>query len=148
MIYDKLSNISEYEALSDNFKKAIEYITQNDISQLEPGRYEIDGDNAYFMIQEYETKQQKDANFESHLEYADLQLILEGDEKIGFTIKYDHEGTKIESKVDYYLYDLTPDFFLTLQKNEFVICMPEDIHMACVRNTAEHVKKAVIKIKL
>lgn len=148
MIYDKLSNIEHYKTLSKNFEVAIDYILNTDLDEFEVGKYEIDGDNSYFMIQEYPVKEQVDANFESHLLYADIQIILSGDELIGFSAQYDQVGKVVEDKFDYILYKDKPDFFIPVSKNEFVICLKEDLHMACVRNNSDRVKKAVVKVKL
>ena len=41
MIIDSLHNAAKYYSLHPNFKTAFDYVSQNDISKLEPGAFEI-----------------------------------------------------------------------------------------------------------
>ena len=41
MILDSLQNAAKYYGLHPNFKKAFDYVNQNDIANLEEGAFEI-----------------------------------------------------------------------------------------------------------
>ena len=45
MIYDKLDNLETYAAISERLTKGLQLLRERDLSALEPGRYEMDGDN-------------------------------------------------------------------------------------------------------
>ena len=51
-IKDSLANIGEYAKLGPHFAKAIEFLQRKDLMRLPNGRYELDGENAYAMVQE------------------------------------------------------------------------------------------------
>jgi YhcH/YjgK/YiaL family protein len=56
MITDHISNAALYFPISERMKMALEYLADTDFYQLAPGRYDLDGDNVYAMVQEYATK--------------------------------------------------------------------------------------------
>ena len=82
MIYDKLDNLETYAAISERLTKGLQLLRERDLSALEPGRYEGDGDDLYFMVQSYQTKEQNDTP-EAHEKYIDIQYMLSGEELIG-----------------------------------------------------------------
>ncbi len=49
MIIDKVENIANYKGISDSLDKAINYIQTTNLSELAPGRHEIDGDKVLTM---------------------------------------------------------------------------------------------------
>ena len=146
MIVDHGNNSHLYYALHPRIRHAFDYIHQVDISNIGIGRYEIDGENLYAMVQEYNTKPKEAGVWEAHRRYIDLQYVAQGEEKMGYAnLRRLTQGE----------YDANRDFlplhgegeFLTLKNGEFVILMPEDAHMPGMAvSTPSPVKKIVIKI--
>ena len=56
MIIDKIENSHLYKDLSKRIEKAFEYIHNTDLKNINPGKYEIEGENIFALISEYETK--------------------------------------------------------------------------------------------
>ena len=56
MIIDQITNSHLYYALHPRIKPAFDYLHQTDLSALEVGKYEIDGENIYAMVQQYISK--------------------------------------------------------------------------------------------
>ena len=121
-------------------------IHQADLSSIGVGRYEVDGENLYAMVQQYNTKPKEAGVWEAHRRYIDLQYVIQGAEKIGYANL---------SRLTQGEYDANRDFlplygegeFLTLKNGDFVILMPEDAHMPGIAIDALlPVKKIVIKI--
>lgn len=150
MIFDKLEQIKNYKGISKNFDKAIDSIIEGDYKNSEIGKHEIDKDNIFYMIQQYDTKYIENCSFETHHNYADIQILLSGKEKIGYS---NHENLEIttpyiaekdveKQKGDY-------DFLLKMDILNFALFFPNEPHMPCVAHKdLEKVKKAVFKIKL
>lgn len=147
MIYDNIKNIERYFTLGEKFQKALEYLTSTDFSNLDNGEYEIDGKNIYAIVNEYQTKPLSAGKWESHRKYIDIQFIVSGTEKIGFT----------ESKKTIVLteYDEEKDVtihkgegqFINVEENHFVIFFNEEIHMPSLAvNIPKQVKKVVVKV--
>ncbi len=66
------------------FKKALAFLRRRDIQDLPDGKYEIDGERVYAMVQRYETIAPAEPKFEAHRKYIDLQFLAAGAEIIGW----------------------------------------------------------------
>ncbi len=147
MIKDRLKNAKTYYLLSEDIKKGLQWLENNNLETLEAGRYYIDNDRIYVNIDQYETKD--DANYEAHRKYIDIQYMIKGSEYIGVT--------DIESCSTCIDYDSDKDIeffkanneFQTLKTGEFLILYPQDAHKPCIKNGDKtFCKKAVVKIKI
>lgn len=147
MIVDTLSNIKTYINTSSNLKVAIDYITKNNFKNITPGRYEL-SNGLFFLIQEYETKPESEAKFESHLKHIDIQMILEGDEIIDIApsnklIK--DQGYDASKDIEFYL-PINEYLRLKFRANDFGIFFPQDGHRPSIKLVSKKVKKLVFKI--
>ncbi len=149
MIIDKLKNAQNYYALGENFKKAFEYLKNNDLSMLKNGRYEIDGENIFVSVQDYETKQPEEGRWEAHRKYADIQFLIKGTEQLGYTdVNALRPETSYNEKDDIIFLNGSGQF-AKAQTDDFLVFFPQDAHMPCICiEQPEYVKKAVVKIKL
>ena len=85
MIIDKLSNAKMYDGVHPRLKKGLDFLLENDLNSLAVGTYQVDGDKVFVMIQEYETKLVEQCRYEAHYQYADIQYVIQGAEKMGYT---------------------------------------------------------------
>lgn len=51
MIFDDLKNITFYKGIHPNLDKAIDYLYQHRKDSFELGKYEIDGDKVFLVVQ-------------------------------------------------------------------------------------------------
>ena len=149
MIVDKIENAKLYYNLGDRMKKALDYIKQTDLKSLQPGKYEIDGDNIFALISEYQTKAESEGKLEAHRKYIDVQYVIEGEELMGYAPLGNQqilEPYKEENDIIFYTGEKS---FTKVSKGMFAIFFPTDVHMPgiCVENKSA-VKKLVIKVKL
>ncbi|HHE41381.1 MAG TPA: DUF386 domain-containing protein, partial [Dehalococcoidia bacterium] len=75
MILDRITNGERYACLSRDFARAFELLKQGDIARKEEGKYEVEGNRLYFMVQNYITKLAEERRFEAHRRYADIQAV-------------------------------------------------------------------------
>lgn len=80
MIYDGLDAIGLYRGLSRGLDVLIDWLGKNDPADLPLGITEIDGKRVYANVMNTSTKHEKDARFETHRKYMDVQIDLEGAE--------------------------------------------------------------------
>ena len=148
MIVDKLKNAHFYYGINANYQKAMEFLQYTDLKNLENGKYQIKNDEIYAIVQEYETKSESKGKLEAHKKYTDIQYIVEGQEKLGYTnIENFSPSTEYDSEKDIIFGDGDCDF-ITANPREFLIFTPEDAHMPCISTKSpSHVKKIVIKIR-
>jgi biofilm protein TabA len=140
-----------YFKIRERWDKAFKFLKENDLTKLENKRHDIDGDNVYIIISEYNTKEPETARYEAHRKYADIQYVAAGNEMIGVApltsrgkILQAYDESKDIEFAEYSngkLFPASPD--------NFFVFFPEDGHMPSVKvNAVGHVKKAVVKVKL
>lgn len=149
MILDSLKNASRYEALHPRFKTVFDYISNHDLVAMECGRHDIDGDDIFVVIQEWDLRPTSEARLELHRKYIDIQVVLDGvDEVFGWSEKKDclkPEGEFDEQKDVQFFTDI-PQCFYSVAKGQFSILYPEDGHAPMLGEG--HVKKCIFKIAL
>ena len=149
MIIDRLDNSQNYYALGERFAKAFEYLKETDFTDVEPGKYELDGSNLKAAVQEYETKDEADCKVEAHKRYADIQYIFSGEEVMGIGSLTDQEslaGYNAEKDV-WHFSDY--DYPVKVSAGMFTIFLPQDIHKPCIKSGEKSkVKKVVVKVLL
>ena len=147
MIFDTLENIQNYEGLGRVYT-ALKFLSETDFSQIDLGRYELDGDNIFYMVQTYETDPEKTVS-EAHKKYIDIQYMLEGEEIIGvapFTCEKVETEAKPENDVWFYECKTEP---LTLFEGSFMVLYPNDLHCPGVAvKDAKTCRKVVVKVKV
>ncbi|MEH7386018.1 YhcH/YjgK/YiaL family protein [Bacillus sp. JJ1521] len=147
MIIDKLSNAHLYEGVRPRLKIALDYFREHNLAELSVGEYEIDGDRVILQIHEYETKSSEEARFECHSRYADVQYIIRGEEKMGYT---NVENTRIveeHKERDLYFLETEAEDSVLVKEGMFALFTPEDAHMpGMYKSNPQPVKKAVVKV--
>ncbi len=148
MITDHIKNAATYKGISERMDKALDYLATTDLSALEVGRYELDGDNLFVLIQAYEPKNVEDGRCEAHKKYIDIQYIIEGQERMGYGIAEDMAVVDpYDDAKDRYFVEWTGDF-VEYSKDMFAVFYPQDAHMPGIEiEGCSFVKKAVVKIK-
>lgn len=151
MILDRLENKNYYININNKFEKAFEFLTNNNLEKLADGRYEIDLDNIYALVQSYTTKANNETKWETHRKYIDIQYIVKGEECIGW-IPVDQlnvsEQYSDEKDIAFY-YEVPKWSELGMKLGYFGIFFPEDGHKpCCISNMPMDIKKVVVKIKL
>jgi YhcH/YjgK/YiaL family protein len=96
------------------FGKAFDALAELVAGDVTDGRHDVAGDDAYIMVSTYETNPvNEERRFETHRDYIDIQLLLEGRELIN--IHYDPQAKvyvacAFQNEI-FYVYD--KDFKLT-----------------------------------
>jgi YhcH/YjgK/YiaL family protein len=149
MILDQLKNARLYFSTWERISKALQYLRSTDFSILEPGRYDIDGENIYALVSVYNTKPLSSAKWEAHKKYIDIQYVASGKEKMGVT-----SSDKVIPLEDYSenndctIYKGDGNYIL-VDEGSFAVFFPTDIHMPGLSiNLPKEVKKVVIKVKV
>ena len=152
MITSTLDNLHWYKIISPHFKTAIEYALSTDFGPLPAGRYEIDGENVFAIINEYTTKAAAECDPETHRAYADIQIMIAGSENFGYSPLTDQQASvpyNPEKDVAFYALPEETISYITLGVRQFIIFFPSDIHQpeVFVRQPAL-VKKLVLKVSI
>jgi biofilm protein TabA len=148
MITDHLANGLCYAAVDTRLARAIEFLQRADLAALPDGRHDVDGDAIYALVQRYVSKLPGEGRWEAHQRYADLQIVVEGEERMGYgQMGRFTRGTYDPAKdVEF----LTGDAdFVRLTAGEFVVLWPGEVHMPGMAVGAPAaVRKIVVKIRM
>ena len=149
MIIDKLSNSILYSSLSERINKAFSYLKSTDFNVHLPGKYEIDGDNVFVIVAEYQTKDESEGKPESHKKYIDVQYAVKGSELIGYAPLVNQEISEPYNEENDIVFYKTKCSFLELSEGMFAIFYPDDIHLPGIKVGEKIlVKKVVVKVRV
>lgn len=151
MIYDCKENLSQYQGISKNLDYAIAYLQSTDFTDMPAGKYPVQGEDVFALVQTPNTRKKADALWETHKQYLDVQFLLSGAEKIGFqnvnllTVSQSYDAQK---DIAFYEDD-GQGLFVDLVSNTFVVCFPNDAHMPLIcTEQPQPIKKVVMKVKI
>jgi len=150
MITADLKNAAGRVFASPGLGKALDFLRRPGTASLPDGKYEIDGERVFAMVQRYETLAQAAPKFEAHRKYIDVQFMAAGAEIIGcapleklaVTEIYDGEKDVCFGAVP--AGEWTP---LRLERGELAVLWPEDAHAPRLAAGAPApVTKIVVKV--
>jgi len=152
MILDTLANCADCTAMHSLLPTAFDYLRRFDPCTPD-GKYPIDGDRLYAVVQRYETAPEETRTWETHRVYADIQLIVSGQERMIYAPAGNlHAGTPYNEAKDVQKYgegavkDASP---LVVGAGSFCIFLPQDGHKpGCMVEKPEPVLKVVVKLRL
>jgi YhcH/YjgK/YiaL family protein len=151
MIFDSLKHAKTYEDIHPKFKEAFAFIERAIAEGLPIGRYELDGDALYAMVQEYSTKPAELCTFEGHRKYIDIQYIIKGTECMDVgALETAVPSTEYDAQRDLMLYNPIPDAnTLDVGEGEFALFFPHDIHRpGTAVGEPAFVGKIVVKVRV
>lgn len=145
MIVDRIESAVLYRGLGERIALALTAVQ----TPREPGRYELDSDKVFVLVQHYQTKPLAEGKWETHRKYIDVQFVAAGVERIGWTPVNRLALTQpYDEAKDIAFYQGTGDF-VTVSAGMFMILFPEDAHMPGIALDASvPVTKAVVKVRV
>lgn len=146
MILDSLKNTASLSALHPLFAKAFDYILTHDLNSVEPGKIVLDGDKLFISVMEIEGKTPENAKMETHQKYIDIQVVLSGEECMGWTAVENciHPVEEYNAEKDIQFFTDKPTTYTTVHPGEFAVFFPADGHAPAIGNGP--IKKAVVKV--
>ena len=138
----------QYESDKALWDKAFAFLGNSKLSTMAPGKYPIDGDNAFAIISTGPPKKLEDVKWESHRKYIDLQYVIAGKIKIGMapvakaTITEPYSDSRDAAN-----YNVDGRYLIATPK-EFFLFFPQDAHRTDIKvEGSDSLKKLVIKIR-
>lgn len=146
MILDDLSNAARYASLHAGFRAGFDFLSRGDLVELETGKYELDGDRVFALLNRDPGWGRAKARLEAHRKYIDVQFLAEGSEEIGWrpTAQCRQLVEPYDEARDIAFFSDQPCTWIILPVGKFMIFYPEDAH-APLASTGKNVK-AVIKV--
>lgn len=146
MIFDSIKNIENYKGMGRVYT-ALCFLSENDFTDAKEGRYDIEGDDIFYSVAEYDSDVNKTVA-ERHEKYIDIQYLISGEEYVGVG-QVDAPKTLAEAKPenDIWLYECSLEK-VTLKAGEFMVLFPNDLHMPGVgKEKSCRCKKVIVKVR-
>lgn len=145
MIHSNNTQNDFYKNLDDKIKLCMQKALELD-ENTPCGKYEL-SDDVYVNVMTYSPKPLEEISIETHSRFADIQLILSGQEYMGYS--------PLDTLSPVSDYDKEKDIrfwkgkvaLFPMRKGEWALFMPEEPHAPSLSMTGGNVKKAVFKIK-
>ena len=115
-----------------------------------PGRYELQGDTIFMNVMTFNTQSPVEKKAELHEQYIDIQLLLNGEERILFgTAGTARQCEEFHHEDDYQLCSaIENEQVIILKPGMFAVFMPGEPHKpGCVVGEPDEIKKVVVKVK-
>lgn len=148
MIKDSIKNAAVYRGLHPGIDAVLTSLLAGGFRGWNVGRHDIQGDDVFCLIQEYETKPA--GKIEAHNRYIDVQVVMEGVECIDYKDRayLESDGTFDDEKdIGFFKGDGDP---VVISEGEFAIFFPGDGHAPGLTHGDSpcKVRKAVYKVQL
>ena len=82
MLVASIENAEAHDYLSERLKKAYVFLRENDLGALSCGRHDIDGEDVFANVMEYDTVPAEAKKLEAHKLYYDVQCVASGIERV------------------------------------------------------------------
>lgn len=149
MVFGNIRDLKDYGYLEAEVLKCFKYAKEHDLLGYEKGSHEIEGDDLFVNIVEYETTTAENRFWEAHRQYLDLHLMLRGAEQIDVNFIDNMEQKEFVPKDDFLPMDGEPNGHVVLREGDFLLCYPKDGHRTAVQvGSPETIKKAIFKIRI
>jgi len=148
MILDTLARADRYSALHPLFARAFAFLRQTDLDALAPGRYTIDGEQLFAIVEHCTGRARAEAQLECHRRYIDIQLVLEGTDEMGWKALAEclSPATDYDAARDIRFFSDVPSSWIATPAGSFCLFFPDDAHAPLV--SSGFIRKVVVKIAL
>lgn len=151
MLVTNLAHANGNDYLDQRFAKAYAFLAQDGLDALPLGRNEIDGDDVFANVQEYDTVAVAEKQMEAHRGYYDVQFVVSGQELLQYAqLNGLPECQPFDEENDFGLYE-TPEQCtnIVLRAGDLAVLAPEDAHKpGCTLGSEPcHVRKIVVKVR-
>jgi len=146
MILGGLTDSEKYYCIHPSFKKAFDFLKRQDLKTFDIGKHEIDGKNVFAIVSKVDCKGEDNLKLEVHRKYIDIQVSLEGVDRVGYMpLKGCHNPIgEYNPDKDFHFFSDLPQSWVLLNLGQFVIFFTDDAHAPLAGTETVH--KVVIKI--
>ena len=143
----KITNYQQLKAYFDVPQAALDFLASAN-KDTECGKY-VFSDDCFINVITVETTADATKMMEAHVQFVDVQFMLDGEEKIYYTDKSALElGQEYDEKKDRSFYKWTKADEVSYKTGEGVVLYQNEAHLpGCAVDKPQTIKKAVIKIR-
>lgn len=149
MIYCEKEQLSRYLGMDAALDTALRRAAGMDGHTLAMGRNEVDGDSVFINRFDYRTMPEDGLLYESHAVYADIHLLLSGEEDILVAPEHALDEKERDEHADYIGLQGPWEARFHMAPGKALIVFPREAHkVKCQIKEAGAVQKIVFKVKM
>ncbi len=132
-------------------RQAIDEVKRRVTDQMPVGRYDIDGDQLFFLVSEDMSERRELRQAEFHQRYLDIQIVLQGREGMVFSCQPagKPETDWLADKDIAFLPEGRQEKMVVLEEGDFVVFWPGEVHKPlCAVGEPALLRKVVVKMRM
>ena len=158
MIFTNMNDEVQNKSLAKDIRFCIEFAKKNEnkILSLVNGSYDVGYNNIKMNLGKYFTKKENDKFWESHKKYLDVQIMINGTEKVAINDIRDMEVKSFDEEKDLTILEGDKAFDIVMKTGDVLVFFPNDVHKPELNvsenddsgNIRKIVTKVVFKIEI
>ena len=158
MIITNVNNEIQNKSLAKDIRFCIEFAKKNEnkILSLVNGSYDVGYNNIKMNLGKYFTKSENEKFWESHKKYLDVQIMINGTEKVAINDIRDMEVKSFDEERDLTILEGDKAFDIIMKTGDVLVFFPNDVHKPELNvsenddsgNMRKIVTKVVFKIEI
>ena len=158
MIFTNVNDEVQNKRLAKDIQFCIEYAKKNEnkILSLVNGSYDVGYNNIKMNLGKYFTKSENEKFWESHKKYLDVQIMINGTEKVAINDIRDMEVKSFDEERDLTILEGDKAFDIIMKTGDVLVFFPNDVHKPELNvsenddsgNIRKIVTKVVFKIEI
>ena len=158
MIFTNMNDEVQNKSLAKDIRFCIEFAKKNEnkILSLVNGSYDVGYNNIKMNLGKYFTKKENDKFWESHKKYLDIQIMINGTEKVAINDIRDMEVKSFDEEKDLTILEGDKAFDIIMKTGDVLVFFPNDVHKPELNvsenddsgNIRKIVTKVVFKIEI
>ena len=151
MIVGQIADVSSQKnVLPAAIVRALEAVQKIDLGSVAAGRYELEGDKMFCLVQDVELRSFAESRAEAHMQYADIQIPFSCSERYGYSVAEPKlapvDDQLAEKDLAFYPAPAT-ESFLDVNPGTYLVFLPKELHRPClaIKDKAT-IRKAVVKV--
>ena len=151
MIVGQIADLaSQKSVLPAAIVRSIEALQKVDLIKMEPGRYEVEGDKLFYLVQDVELRTMDESRSEAHHKYADIQIPLSTGERYGFSLPQANlvaVDDQLEAKDLAFYPAPANESFMDINPGTYLVFLPKELHRPCLAIKGKAmIRKVVVKV--
>lgn len=158
MIITNVNDEIQNKSLAKDIRFCIEFAKKNEnkILSLVNGSYDVGYNNIKMNLGKYFTKSENEKFWESHKKYLDVQIMINGTEKVAINDIRDMEVKSFDEEKDLTILEGDKAFDIVMKTGDVLVFFPNDVHKPELNvsenddsgNIRKIVTKVVFKIEI
>ena len=152
MIITNVNNEIQNKSLAKDIRFCIEFAKKNEnkILSLVNGSYDVGYNNIKMNLGKYFTKSENEKFWESHKKYLDVQIMINGTEKVAINDIRDMEVKSFDEEKDLTILEGDKAFDIVMKTGDVLVFFPNDVHKpelnVSENDNSGNIRKIVTKV--